>query len=75
MSRSDRVFEGLVFTGISLMDHGDRMKRLLAQGKEIPDYLLPGRAIMRMSPERREALSLLTAEDTNHRPDWIKLWV
>lgn len=35
-------------------------------GREIPDRLLPGRFVMRLSPEQRGLLSELKSDDTLH---------
>ncbi len=41
------------------------------RGKEIPDHLLPGRALMKMSPEYRE--KFIKTDFSNVAPWWIKV--
>lgn len=42
-------------------------ERYLSRGEEIPDRLLPGRAIMRLSAVNRAALADLTTDDAQCR--------
>ena len=48
---------------------------LVRQGKKDPEELdedlLPGRLVMRLSPEEREALRELTADMTQVRSEWV----
>jgi len=39
-------------------------------GKEIPEYLLPGRFIARLPEEQRVALRELTSRAASNVPDW-----
>ena len=47
------------------------IKYYIDRGLEIPDRLLPGRALMRMSPEYRE--KLIKTDFSNVAPWWIKV--
>lgn len=51
------------------------VKWYLDRGKEIPDFNLPGRAIMIQRPEIREQLVKLTASDTWHNRDVVDIRV
>ena len=49
-----------------------RIQRCLRDGEEIPDHLLPGRSLNRLSDEEREALKKLKSEDIqNRRADYL----
>ena len=42
-----------------------KLQKLHAEGKEIPDSLLPGRYIFKLKPEDREILSKLTSDEVS----------
>lgn len=71
------VFRQLVFRCTpGLFDDVIRIPSVLADchyyGKEIPDEMLPGRAVMRLNPAQREALSKLTSYEVAN--EWIPSW-
>ncbi len=55
----------------TLADRSGRLKRLIAEGKPIPEMLLPGRAFMAMSPSHRADLA--KTDFSNVAPWWIKI--
>ena len=71
------VFRQLVDRSTSgLYDHIHRIPSILADchlhNKEIPDEYLPGRAVMKLNPAQREALSKLTSYEVAN--EWIPSW-
>jgi hypothetical protein len=45
------------------------------EGRELPDHLLPGRTVMRLSPEKRKLLETITAEDiSKFRLDFMGIY-
>lgn len=69
---------GLVMAARNRRPTGRTTRYFLEQGREIPDFDLPGRVIMHQSGDIREALSRLTAADTWHNADetraLVELW-
>jgi len=49
--------------------HAAAYRRVMESGKDIPDFLLPGRVIMAMPAEIKNRLKELTAKHFQH---WIK---
>lgn len=72
-----RAFEMVVLAWASHVGRqrpsGTSVQWYLNRGREIPDYELPGRVILRQSAEVREQLSRLTANDTWHNADETQL--
>lgn len=73
MSKAYDIYQELVEKArfdsgpLSSMEKNDqKIKRLLENGEPIPDHLLPGRTIMKLSKEKREELAKLTSEETMH---------
>ena len=69
-----RVFDKIVdramwrgFLGRAGFSDGERLERHRRSGTPISDDLLPGREVLRLSPEEREALQDLTADMTQDR--------
>lgn len=72
MTKAYNIYQELIeraeFEGGPLSSSpNDRIIKLaLERGEPIPDKLLPGRMIMRLSKEKREELMKLTSEETMH---------
>jgi hypothetical protein len=67
-----RIFEKLVehATGEGVITHsGGTAQDYGYRGREIPEWLLPGRLVMRQPPEARAALAALTEADARCRDD------
>jgi len=52
---------------ISSRRDDEEYKKLIRLGRELPDDLLPGRLVMKLSSEERKVLSDLKALDINDR--------
>lgn len=51
----------------STKSDGEKLRDCVNRGEPISDHLLPGRVIMKMSDEDREALSNAKSQHFNHR--------
>lgn len=44
-----------------------KVQKAIAKGEDLPEQARPGKVIERLSPEEREVLKTVTAEDFNHQ--------
>ena len=65
MSSKATIVDRLLVHGYMNRQH--EIRYYLNRGEDIPDHLLPGRAIMKLSAEDRETVRTLTAADFYHR--------
>lgn len=57
---------------LSARIRGESAQEYVRRGLPIPDHLLPGRAIQRLSPERRAILADLRPDDTVPGGLWMQ---
>lgn len=60
---------------MGVLKHGETAIDYVRRGKPIPEYLLPGRFIMKQAPSDRERLKELTSDETVCADWYVKAWV
>jgi len=70
MSKAMEIFRDITSRAMAYSDQGRELEGLCARGESIPDRLLPGRFLIRLTAEERAELSTLKADETRKQRLW-----